>query len=416
MTAAPNATEKSQSSEFLALLEEYTYSPPRRGQILESTILQTTDHEIIVDVGLKRDAIVPARDLEYLDEDFRSGLSRGDTVKVEVLRPYSPDGDLVVSINRALALADWEQAEQYMAEGTVVEAEIIGKNRGGMLTRFGRLRGFVPNSHVAGHQRSTPGNHRDDAQDTRLNEKSYFKIIEVDRMRNRLVMSEKEAQHKARLARLTELEQGQEITGPIVHIVNFGAFVDLGGVDGLIHISRLAHEHIKHPSEVVSLGEEVTVRIENIDIENERIGLNRRVLLPSPWDNFASKYEAEQLITGTITNVVEYGIFVQIVDGIQGLAHISNMSNFGFSNPNEMFREGEEVLVRIINIDAERGRVALSTDAVTLEEQQEWLHSRHATEDSEDTLEATAADEAGDEDTGTDEATPTPDESLTEAN
>lgn len=411
--------EQTETSNFLELLEEYDYAPPRRGQILESTVLQATDHEIIVDVGLKRDAIVPARDLEYLDAEFLAELSRGDTVKVEVLRPYSPDGDLLVSINRALALADWDNAEAHMAEGTIVEAEIVGKNKGGMLTRYGRLRGFVPNSHMAGHLRSVPSNRRDDIKDERLHETSLFKIIEVDRMRNRLVMSEKEAQHEARVKRLQELEVGQEVTGLIVHIVDFGAFVDLDGVDGLIHISRLTHEHIGHPSDVVSLGDEVTVRIESIDIDRERVGLNRRDLLPSPWDEFANTHDTEQLITGTITNVVEYGIFVQITDGIQGLAHISNMSSFGFSHPNEMFREGEDVLVRIINIDAERGRVALSTDAVTLEEQQEWLHNRH--DSHEDSLEAEESDavevEAVEdlEETVDEAATPTPDESLIEA-
>ncbi|MBN2471715.1 MAG: 30S ribosomal protein S1 [Anaerolineae bacterium] len=389
MTLVNDTLDLSQT-DFGALLDQYDYTPPQRGQILESTILQTTDHEIIVDVGLKRDAIVPARDLEHLDAAFLAGLSAGDTVRVEVLRPYSVDGDLLVSINRAMALADWERAVDYMDESTIVEAEIIGQNKGGLLTRFGRLRGFVPNSHVI---RGSQARQHDQAKEELIGTSSTFKIIEVDRMRNRLVMSQREAQRESRLQRLQELEPGTVVTGPIVHIVDFGAFVDLGGVDGLIHISRLAHEHIRHPSEVVSIGEEVSVRIESVDVERERVGLNRRDLLPSPWDDFAEQFKPGDLLTGTITNVVDFGVFVQVTEGIQGLAHISSMSLFGFSHPSEMFRTGDEILVRIINIDAERGRVALSTDDVSLEEQQEWLHARHTGEE-DDTADASEEAEA----------------------
>lgn len=394
MTLVNDTLDTTQTLDFGALLDQYDYAPPRRGQILESTVLQTTEHEIIVDVGLKRDAIVPSRDLEHLDAEFLAGLSAGDTVHVEVLRPYSADGDLLVSINRALALADWERAVDYMDEGTVVEAEIIGQNKGGLLTRFGRLRGFVPNSHVI---RDAQGRGRNQAKEDLIGVSSTFKIIEVDRMRNRLVMSQREAQRESRLQRLQALEPGTIMTGPIVHIVDFGAFVDLGGVDGLIHISRLAHEHIQHPSEVVSVGEEVSVRIESVDVERERVGLNRRDLLPSPWDDFAEQFNPGDLITGTITNVVDFGVFVQVTEGIQGLAHISSMSLFGFSHPSEMFRTGDEILVRILSIDADRGRVALSTDDVTLEEQQEWLHARYSEEEAEEdaaVADATAVAEA----------------------
>lgn len=373
--------EHTQSPSFLDLLDDYDYTPPRRGQIIESTVLETSDHEIIVDVGLKRDGIVPARDLEYLDEDFLNNLSAGDTVRVEVLRPYSAEGDLLVSINRALALADWEHADELLADGTIVEAEIIGQNRGGLLTRFGRLRGFVPNSHLMGGPRAQSGNQRDALKTDLIGTTTRFKVIEVDRLRNRLVMSQREAQAEARQEALKALEPGQIITGPVVHIVDFGAFVDLGGVDGLIHISRLAHEHIKHPTEVVNLGDEVTVRVDSVDVERQRVGLNRRALLPSPWDDFAQEHQTGDLLSGTIANVVDFGVFVQLMDGIQGLAHISSMSSFGFAHPGEMFRTGDEILVRIISIEPERGRVALSTDAVTLEEQQNWLHARHSEQD-----------------------------------
>jgi small subunit ribosomal protein S1 len=380
-------TQQEGMVDFQALLAEHDYVPPRRGQILEGTILEASDYELVLDVGLKRDAIVPTGDLERLNDEQRSKFWLGKTIRAEVLRPYTQNGDLLVSVNKVLQLEDWERADELMAKGETFEAKVIDLNKGGALVQFGRLRGFVPNSHILRIRHSTPPNQRDTVKREMIDDTLQLKLLEVDRLQNRLVMSEREAAQEARMERMQELEVGQVTTGHVVHVVNFGAFVDLGGVDGLIHVSRLSHDYVEHPREVLSIGEEVTVRIDGIDLEKGRISLNRRALLPSPWETFVEEHHTGELISGVITKVVEYGIFVSLDGGVHGLVHISSMSQLGLSHPEEMFRKGDDVLVRIIDINLERERIALSIDDVTLAEQEEWMYQRQQ-----------AADEAADSD------------------
>ncbi len=378
--STPNQPEGNGSHSFGELLEEYDYVPPQRGQILDSVVLEASDNAVILDVGLKRDAIVPRRDLEHLDDETRERITRGQELKVWVLRPYSPEGELIVSINKALELEDWERAQQLLESDAVVEARVVDRNKGGLLVQFGRLRGFVPNSHVSRIRRAMPPGERDEVKSSIIGETLRLKVLEVDRWQNRLVLSEREALRDIRQARLRELEPGQILEGTVVHLVDFGAFVDIGGVDGLIHVSRLAHHHVKHPRDELSVGDKVTVRVNSVDVERERISLDRRALLPDPWDEFAERHRVNDLLTGTVANVVDYGIFVNVAEGVQGLVHVSNMSTLGLSNPQESFRQGEEVLVRIIDIDPIRQRIALSIDDVTVEEQEEWLRQRRSAE------------------------------------
>ncbi|MBN1963657.1 MAG: S1 RNA-binding domain-containing protein [Anaerolineae bacterium] len=377
------------SADFGTLLDQFDYEPPHRGQILESTVLEASHDALILDVGLKRDAIVPRQDLDRIEDETLATLIPGKTIKVWVMRPYGHDGELIVSVNKALELEDWTRANTLLEDGAVVEAPVIDKNRGGILVRFGRLQGFVPNSHLESIRRSLPQEEQGQAKSELLGETLTLKVLEVDRERNRLVLSERAARQESRKARLRQLEPGQRITGTVVHIVDFGAFVDIGGIDGLIHVSRLSHSHVTHPADVLSLGDEVEVLISDVDVDRERISLDRRALLPSPIDAFAEAHQANDLIIGKVTNVVDYGIFVEIAPDVQGLVHVSNMSTLGISHPRHMFQPQDEVLVRIIGIDTERSRVALSIDAVTVAEQQAWMLERHTHED-----ETEASDEA----------------------
>jgi len=361
---------------FAEMLDAYDYESPRRGQILEGEILEVGENEVIVDVGLKRDAFVPRQDLDRLSDEMRDSLAAGQHVLVYVLQPMDQDGDLIVSINKALQQADWERAETLMESGEVVEATVVGYNKGGLLATFGRIRGFIPQSHVAEIPRSASGDSLREAKNDMIGGKLQVKVVEVNRERNRLILSEREAQQAVKQRLLEDLEVGSIVSGTVVGLVDFGAFVDIGGIDGLVHISNLDRRYVNHPSDVLKIGDEVEVRVDDVDLRNQRISLNRAALMPDPWDEVADHFEIGALVTGEVTNVADFGVFVALPHQLEGLVHISEMTSFGTEDVSDLLHEGDEVLVRIIDIDREQKRIALSLDAVTAEEQEQWMHDR----------------------------------------
>lgn len=361
---------------FAEMLDAYDYESPRRGQILEGEILEVGENEVIVDVGLKRDAFVPRQDLDRLSDEMRDSLAAGQHVLVYVLQPMDQDGDLIVSINKALQQADWERAETLMESGEVVEATVVGYNKGGLLATFGRIRGFIPQSHVADIPRSATGDQLRDAKNDMMGQQLKVKVVEVNRERNRLILSEREAQQTVKQQMLENLEVGSIVKGTVVGLVDFGAFVDIGGIDGLIHISNLDRRYVNHPSDVLEIGDEVEVRIDEVDTKNQRISLNRAALMPDPWDHIDETFSVGDLVTGEVTNVADFGVFVALPHHLEGLIHVSEMTSYGAGTPTELIHEGEELLVRIIDIDREQKRIALSLDAVTAEEQERWMHEQ----------------------------------------
>ncbi|GAB4469442.1 MAG: S1 RNA-binding domain-containing protein [Anaerolineae bacterium] len=383
--------EMMSDSSFSEMLEEYGFDQPRRGQLLTGLVVQATPDEIILDVGMKNDAIVPRSDLERLDPETLASLVPGAEVTVYVVNPQSKNGDLIVSVYRALSAKDWDRARELMESNEIVEAEVVDTNRGGLLVQFGLLRGFVPQSLLGNGGRSQRGKRN------WVGKKLRLKVIEVNQQRNRLVFSEKAAREEVRREQIAGLEVGARVTGRVVSLVDYGAFVDIGGVDGLIHISKLDWQHIKHPSEVLAVGDEVEVQIDDVDVERERISLNRKVLLPSPWETIAQKYQQGDLVTGKVTNIADFGIFIELAPSIEGLVHLSEMSKYGSDPHSVQLEKGEEVLVRIINIDPDRQRIALSLDRITEEEQTDWLAERakmaHSAQAEEDEAELEAEDE-----------------------
>lgn len=361
---------------FAELLDAYDYESPRRGQILEGEILRVDDNEILVDVGMKRDAIVPRTDLDRLSDEMVESLAVGQHVMVYVLRPMDREGELIVSINKALQQADWERAEQLLETGEVVDAQVVGYNKGGLLATFGRIRGFIPQSHVAEIPRSASGDQLRDAKNDMMGEDLKVKVVEVNRERNRLILSEREAQQAVKQQMLADLEVGSVVTGTVVGLVDFGAFVDIGGIDGLIHISNLDRRYVNHPSDVLEIGDDVDVRIDEVDVKHQRISLNRAALMPDPWDEIEETFNVGDLVTGEVTNVADFGVFVALPHHLEGLVHVSEMTTFGAADPTELIHEGEELLVRIIDIDQDQKRIALSLDAVTAEEQERWMHQQ----------------------------------------
>lgn len=373
---------------FSGLLDQYDYRKPRRGELLEGVILNVDDNEVIVDVGVKHDALVPREDLERLDDSVLEQLVPGQDILVYVLRPSGYAGDLIVSINKALEQEDWVRAQGCLDSGEVIEADVIGSNKGGVLVSFGRLRAFVPQSHLTSIPRGASANERQEVKERLLGETLFLKVIDIDRRNNRLVMSERAAQGEARRARLAELEAGQVVTGRVATLKSYGAFVDIGGIDGLIHISELAHQWVNNPDTVLSVDDEVEVLIKQIDYERERVSLSRKALLPGPWDTVLTDYEVDDLVSGTVTSVVDFGAFVMLPSGVEGLVYVNQMSTYNISQPGDLVQKGDDVLVRIIDIDPDRKRLTLSMDAVSYSEHLEWMESRSPKEAGEDGADA----------------------------
>ncbi len=365
------------------LLDQHSYDMPQAGDIRTGVVVAITPQGLIIDLGLKRDGIVPQSDLAQLEPEEREALKVNDEVPVYVVETEDPEA-LVVSIRLARLNQDWIEAEALLASGQIFEGEVIGYNKGGVIVPYGRIRGFVPISHLSD---VTPGmgERRRQQRLARLRgEQIGVKIIEVDRQRHRLVMSQREAhkewEEKKRGELMETLKPGDIRSGRVSGMRDFGAFVDLGGADGLVHISELSWHRIDHPREVVKLGDEVEVYVLGVDQESGRISLSRKKLLPNPWDTVASRYNQNQLIEGKVTRILDYGAFAEIEPGVEGLLHVSQLSRNPVEDPRAVVKEGEVHLLRIVSIDQKRQRIGLSLKAVTPTEQIEWMAQKELAE------------------------------------
>lgn len=369
-------TTNGTTENFADLLDQYAYAEPTRGQILPATVIAARRDEVIVDVGLKRDAVVRRADLDRLDRSYVESLKPGDEVQVYVMYPDTEDGDLVVSLNKALEREDWRRAQELMETDQVTEGVVIDSNKGGMLVQFGRLVGFIPNSHIESVTPTAREGRVKEIKDSMVGKVLQLKVIQVEAERNRLIMSERAARRATRSERLSELKVGSVVTGRVVNITDFGVFVDIGGVDGMVHISNLDHRHVTHPSDVVAIGDELTVRIDAVDVERERIALNRKATLPDPWATFTAQYGGGDLFEGIVTNVVDFGVFVASESGAQGLVHATRMASLK-ATPRDMFKEGDRVIVKIVGMDVDRKHIELSIDDITEEERAAFLAKRN---------------------------------------
>jgi len=353
-----------QQPQFAALLEsDYDYTRPRRGQVRQAVVLSVREDEVIVDLGTKRDGFVPRRDLELLDDAYRTRLQSGDRVPVCVLDTSGHRGELVVSLNQGLRQQDWLRADECLESGEICEAQVTGVNRGGVIVPFGRLRGFVPNSQLESVPRGSSGDRLRQAKSGLVGQTLSLAVIEVDQRRRRLVLSERVAGRRSRRQLLEVLTEGEVRTGVVRNLVEFGAFVDLGGVDGLIHVSELDWRHVTHPSDVLSVGDEVEVYVLSVDRERERIGLSRKRLLPDPWPRVVRRLHAGQTVDGTVTKAADFGVFVDVGEGVEGLVHVSEMPGGNVSHTD--LGPGSPITVRVLEVDRWRRRIALSLRHVT---------------------------------------------------
>ena len=344
------------------LQEEFEYTQPRRNEVREATILEAGENDVVVDIGAKRDGIVLPADLQWLDEEYRAALKPGDRVPVAVLRTWgNPDG-IVVSISRGLQRQDWLRAEAMLESGEVLEAEVTDHNRGGVLASFGRVNGFVPNSHLNAVPRGTRGERLREIKADLIGQTLSLVVIEVDQRRRRLVLSERKANRVRREQLLQELTERNVRTGVVSNLVDFGAFVDLGGIDGLIHISELDWSHVDHPRDVLSVGEQVEVYVLNVDRDRERIALSRKRLLPDPWYVLTDELQVGEVTQGTVTSLTDFGAFVDVGKGVEGLVHISEMP--AGRSTLEGLESGEQVSVRVLQFDHDKRHIALSLRGV----------------------------------------------------
>ncbi len=365
MVAPNNGDEMNMDdlSEFERLLDEdpsFSPSSPRRGEIRNAMILEVRDREIIVDLNAKQDGIVRLEDLERLDDQFRGSLNVGDEVPVYVLNPRDQDDNLIVSINMGLQRYDWERARELLKEEEVDNVRVTGNNRGGILVRWRRLEGFIPSSHLT----SINFTDRRDVWNDLIGQELIVKVIEVDQDRRRLIFSEREAQkewraqQKARL--LAELQEGDVVEGTVTGLRDFGAFVNLGGADGLIHVSELAWHRVDHPQDILKVGDKIDVYVLNLDRQSNRIALSRKRLLRDPWEDAAERYHEGQLVEGTVTNVVDFGAFVALDNGLEGLLHLSEMGDGSLKEPHSYVQKGDRLSLRISHLEPEKRRVGFT--------------------------------------------------------
>lgn len=350
-----------------ALLEEETVAYPelRRGEIIEGVVVGTDRDGILVDVGAKSEGVVPPHEMHCLQPQGSASLRPGDKVLVFVVQPESPEGQIILSLDRARGERGWRILQEYMDQNQAFEAYVTGSNKGGLLVNIEGVNAFVPLSQiVAGPDRSSP-----EATQKALSEwvgKSItLKVIELNRRRNRAILSERAAVQEKRAAEkerlLQELQEGDIRIGRITSVRDFGIFVDIGGADGLVHLSEMSWERTpKSPHEMFKVGDEIPVYILKVDNESKRIALSLRRAQPERWEEIVARYREGQIVPGQVTKLAPFGAFVRLEGPIEGLIHISELVDHRINHPKEVVEEGDVVPVKIVRIEYDRHRLGLS--------------------------------------------------------
>ncbi|MEU9076511.1 30S ribosomal protein S1 [Kitasatospora sp. NPDC004745] len=340
---------------FLAAIDE-TIKYFNDGDIVEGVIVKVDRDEVLLDIGYKTEGVIPSRELSIKhDVDPHEVVAVGDNIEALVLQKEDKEGRLILSKKRAQYERAWGTIEKIKEEDGIVTGTVIEVVKGGLILDIG-LRGFLPASLVEMRR----------VRDLQpyVGKELEAKIIELDKNRNNVVLSRRawleQTQSEVRQTFLTTLQKGQVRSGVVSSIVNFGAFVDLGGVDGLVHVSELSWKHIDHPSEVVEVGQEVTVEVLDVDMDRERVSLSLKATQEDPWQQFARTHQIGQVVPGKVTKLVPFGAFVRVDEGIEGLVHISELAERHVEIPEQVVQVGDEIFVKVIDIDLERRRISLS--------------------------------------------------------
>ena len=326
------------------------------GDIVTGTVVKVDRDEVLLDIGYKTEGVIPSKELSIKhDVDPFDVVSVGDEVEALVQQKEDKEGRLILSKKRAQYERAWGTIEKIKEEDGVVTGQVIEVVKGGLIIDIG-LRGFLPASLVEMRR----------VRDLQpyVGQELEAKIIELDKNRNNVVLSRRawleQTQSEVRQNFLTQLQKGQIRKGVVSSIVNFGAFVDLGGVDGLVHVSELSWKHIDHPSQVVEVGQEVTVEVLDVDMDRERVSLSLKATQEDPWQAFARTHQIGQIVPGKVTKLVPFGAFVRVEEGIEGLVHVSELAERHVEIPEQVVQVNDDVMVKIIDIDLERRRISLS--------------------------------------------------------
>ena len=361
------ADEQQQADEMLFeqyLAEEEDLSLPERGDLREGIVVEVRSNELLVNIGAKRDGIVPQSDLNRLEEEYVGTLREGETVPVVVSKLTTSEGMLVLSIADALQKKDWLVAEKMLESGEITVRKVVGFNKGGLLADFDHLRGFIPASHIVGLPRNMNEEQRNERLQQIVGQELPVKVIEVERQRRRLVLSYRLAEREYRAGRkaqlFEELEVGAVVDGEVRSLRPFGAFVDIGGADGLLHVSEIGWTPVSHPRDVLQVGERIQVEVLRLDPERSRIALSRKRLLSNPWESIEERYKVNDTILVTVTRVIDFGAFAQLEPGIEGLIHISELADITVAEPLKMVSSGDRIPVKILRIHPDRQRIGLS--------------------------------------------------------
>ncbi|HSV66837.1 MAG TPA: 30S ribosomal protein S1 [Mycobacteriales bacterium] len=343
------------AEDFLAAIDS-TIKYFNDGDIVAGTVVKVDRDEVLLDIGYKTEGVIPSRELSIKhDVDPNEVVTVGDEIEALVLQKEDKEGRLILSKKRAQYERAWGTIEGIKEADGVVTGTVIEVVKGGLILDIG-LRGFLPASLVEMRR----------VRDLQpyVGRELEAKIIELDKNRNNVVLSRRawleQTQSEVRTEFLNKLQKGQVRSGVVSSIVNFGAFVDLGGVDGLVHVSELSWKHIDHPSEVVEVGQEVTVEVLDVDLDRERVSLSLKATQEDPWRQFARTHQIGQIVPGKVTKLVPFGAFVRVDEGIEGLVHISELAERHVEIPEQVVQVGDEVMVKVIDIDLERRRISLS--------------------------------------------------------
>ncbi|MBV7329064.1 S1 RNA-binding domain-containing protein [Chloroflexi bacterium TSY] len=360
--------DSSETTSDMELFEQYLeaegdFDVPQKGDLREGTIVEVRSNELLVNIGVKRDGVVPQSDLNRLDQELVRSFEVGQTIAVVVSRT-TDDGTFNLSISEAQQQKDWIEAQRLLETSESTAHKVIGFNKGGLTVEFNSLRGFVPASHVIDMPRNMTEDQRNEELGNRVGQEMNLEVIEVERRRRRLVMSQMLAERKIRSRRKEELfstlRVGDVVEGEVRGMRPFGAFVDLGGADGLLHVSEIGWSPVAHPQNVLKKGEKLEVQVIRLDPDKQQIALSRKRLLPNPWDGIEERYQINDIVSAKITRVVDFGAFAQLEPGVEGLIHISELANISIAEPLKTVHPGDEIDVKILRIDPRRQRVGLS--------------------------------------------------------
>ena len=376
---APQSETPEGEESFSASLGEYlsrttNFDPPKKDQLVSGRVSALSDRQILIELGAKSEGIVFGKEIEALPKDVRNSLKVGDEVYAYVIQPEDRNGNVVLSMAKAITEKDWRGAEELFEKQEAVEAMIAGFNKGGVIIKVGRLRGFVPASQLSlTHQRMMGDEALPPEQRFQklVGQKALIKVIEIDRERNRLILSERAASKEAREALKTklmaEIEEGQILEGIVSSVKDFGAFVDLGGADGMIHLSELSYQRVAKPSDVLKEGQKVKVKVIEVDKDTGRIALSLKALQSDPWGQVAKKYKPGQLLEAEIIKLhPKHGAFARLKEdeAIEGLIPLSELSDKQIASPREVLKEGQVVTLRVLRVEPDQRRIALSLKRV----------------------------------------------------